>query len=293
MGNIIDNIKQRFKQKDVLIQLIIINISIFLILSVIGIITTLFKLHGIGILGYISVPSNLEILPKRFWTVFTYMFVHKEFLHIFFNMLLLYWFGQIFLTYFSQKNLGSLYILGGLAGAALYILAFNTIPYYIEMDYPPMIGASASVTAIIAAAAFYNPRLEISLLLFGRIKIIYIVLFILVIDIISLVDQSNSGGHVAHIGGAIIGYVYARLYLKGKDITRWMSRILDFITNLFKPKPPKMKVKYKKAETDYEYNERKRKESGDIDQILDKVLKSGYGSLTAQEKKQLFDASKK
>lgn len=294
MTSVINNIKLRFKQKDILIQLIVINVSIFLLLAVINLITKLFKLPpSFQILDYIGVPSDPSLLLKRPWTLLTYMFIHVDILHILLNMLFLYWFGQIFLSYFNAKNLGSLYVLGGLAGAILYILAFNTIPYYIDMGNLPMIGASASVTAIMFAAAFYNPRTEVNLFFIWRIKIIYIAIFIFIIDFISLASDSNPGGHVAHIGGAILGYIYARQYLRGKDITRWISLIIDWGANLFKPRPPKMKVKHKKTETDYEYNERRQNETEEIDRILDKIKISGYSSLTQSEKKRLFDAGKK
>jgi membrane associated rhomboid family serine protease len=294
MGTILDNIKYRFKQKDILIQLIIVNVAVFLILVVIGIVGKLFKLDTVNLIPYIAVTSDLSLLIKRPWTLFTYMIVHIDFLHILFNMLMLFWFGQIFLSYFSSKNLGSLYLLGGLAGAVLYIVTFNTIPYYLEMNHPPMIGASASVMAIIFAAAFYRPNAEVNLFMVFRLKIIYIAIFMFVIDFISLDSDSNPGGHIAHIGGAVMGYIFAKQYLKGKDITRWLNKMIDSIVNLTKPRPSKkMKVKYKKTETDHQYNQRRHNETEEIDRILDKIKASGYSSLSAEEKKRLFDASKK
>lgn len=294
MGAIIDNIKLRFKQKDLLIQLISINVIVFLIIIVLNLITTLFKINNISFLEYVAVSADIDILIKHIWTIITYMFVHENLWHILFNMLMLFWFGQIFQTYFSTKSMGSLYIMGGLAGAALYIIAFNTIPLFIDMRPSLMIGASASVTAIVFASAVYKPNFEIGLLIIGRVKIIYVALFILVLDIIALGNESNPGGHVAHIGGAIVGYIYAKQYLKGRDITKWISNIIDFCANLFKPRPEKkIKVKYKRKESDYDYNQRRHKESVDIDQILDKIKSSGYSSLSKDEKKKLFDASKK
>lgn len=294
MGIYSNNIKPILLRKDILIRLIVINVCVFLLLALLNIA----KLFDIDItdtaVRYIAVPAQIDILLSRFWTVFTYMFVHENFLHILFNMLMLYWFGRIFLSYFSAKNLSSLYILGGLAGAALYILSFNTIPALIRMNDAPMIGASASVMAIIFAVAFYKPNLEIGLLLLGRIKIIYVAIALFALDFIGLGSLSNPGGHIAHIGGAILGYIYAKQYLRGKDITKWLNKIIDLIVNLFKPSLKKpMKVKYKKRETDYEYNQRTKSESEEIDRILDKIKASGYTSLSSDEKKRLFDASKK
>lgn len=295
MGIFSDNIKPILKRKDVLIRLIVINICVFLILIAVNV-TKLFNIDITDyIISYIAIPAQLELLKTHLWTPLTYMFVHEGFFHILFNMLMLYWFGQIFLSYFNAKSLGSLYILGGLAGAALFVLTFNTIPMFVLMSDAPMIGASASVMAIIFTVAFYRPNTEIGLLFLGRIKIIYIALVIFVLDFIGLTSTSNPGGHIAHIGGALMGYIYAKQYLRGKDITRWINKIMDSIVNLTKPKSkknPKMKVKYKN-QADHEYNQRKYNESEEIDRILDKLKASGYNSLSSAEKKRLFDASNK
>ncbi|MDR1091804.1 MAG: rhomboid family intramembrane serine protease [Prevotella sp.] len=291
---IFDTIKYRFKQKDILVQLIIINAVVFFVFVVTAMTGKLFKLPPIDLIPYIGATSDVHLLIKRPWTVFTYMFAHKDFLHLLLNMLMLFWFGQLFLRYFSPKNLGSIYLLGGLAGAALYALTFNTIPYYVDMNHPPMIGASASVMAIIFAAAFYKPDAEVSLFMLFRIKVVYIAVFMFIIDFISLDSNTNPGGHVSHIGGAITGYIFAGQYLKGKDITRRINKIIDSIVNLIKPSgKKKMKVKYKKREADYDFNQRKHNDTEEIDRILDKIKSSGYSSLNAEEKKRLFDASKK
>ncbi len=293
MGIYSNNIKPILKRKDILVRLIVINIAVFLILAVFNILKLFHIDIADTIISYIALPAQLDLLLTRFWTPLTYMFAHQNVLHILFNMLMLYWFGQLFLMYFSPKNLGSLYIIGGLAGAALYLLLFNTIPMLVAMNYSIMLGASASVMAIIFAVAFYKPDQEVTLFIFGRVKIIYIALVLLVLDLVGISSISNVGGHIAHIGGAIVGYIYAKRYLKGKDITTWLNKTIDWIVNLFKPRntSKKMKVKYKKPETDYEYNQRRNNESDDIDHILDKIKASGYTSLSAEEKKRLFDAS--
>jgi len=293
MGIYSNNIKPILKRKDILVRLIVINIAVFLILAVFNILKLFHIDIADTIISYIALPAQLDLLLTRFWAPLTYMFAHQNVLHILFNMLMLYWFGQLFLMYFSPKNLGSLYIIGGLAGAALYLLLFNTIPMLVAMNYSIMLGASASVMAIIFAVAFYKPDQEVTLFIFGRVKIIYIALVLLVLDLVGISSISNVGGHIAHIGGAIVGYIYAKRYLKGKDITTWLNKTIDWIVNLFKPRntSKKMKVKYKKPETDYEYNQRRNNESDDIDHILDKIKASGYTSLSAEEKKRLFDAS--
>jgi hypothetical protein len=165
---------------------------------------------------------------------------------------------------------------------------------FVNMNDGLMWGASASVMAIVFAAAFYRPNQEVTLLIFGRIKIIYIALILFVLDFIGISSQVNAGGHVAHIGGAAVGYLFAKQYMRGRDITVWLNRLIDSIVNFFKPRPKsKMKVKYKNRETDYDYNKRRNTENEEIDRILDKIKASGYTSLTAEEKKRLFDASNK
>lgn len=292
MGILKDNIGPILRRKDILIRLIVINVSIFLILTIINL-TKLFEVNITDtVIDYLVVPSNLSQLASRFWTPLTYMFVHLDFFHILFNMLVLYWFGQIFLAHFNAKNLGSLYILGGLAGALIYILAFNTIPLFAKMDNAVMLGASASVMSIVFAAAFYRPNTEVFLFFLFRVKIIYIALIIFILDFIGITGESNPGGHIAHIGGALMGYFFAKQYLQGRDITKWLNKTIDSIVNFTKPSK-KMKVKHKKTETDYEYNQRKNNQSEEIDRILDKIKAAGYTSLTKEEKKRLFDASNK
>lgn len=294
MANFIENIKNRLKNKDVLSWLMIINLVLFFILGILNFISFIFKIVNVNFLDYFGLSSDISIFETHPWTIFTYMFAHTQPLHFLLNIFFLSWFGKLFLNFFSGKNLGSLYILGGLSGAILYMICFNAIPYYIEMGHTMLIGASASVMAIIFAVAFYKSDLTLNLIFIGQVKIIYIALFIFLIDFISLGDVSNPGGHVAHIGGAIVGYIFAKQYLKGKDITKWMSQVIDFIVNLRKPKPrKKMKVTYSKRANDYDYNQRRNMQSLEIDRILDKIKSSGYSSLSSDEKKQLFDASKK
>ena len=295
MADLIDTLKHKYRTGSVITRLIFINALVFIAIKILGVFITLFNIQAVDLVSFLGVPSYIPLLVNRFWTLITYMFVHEGFLHLLFNMLWLYWFGQIFLQYFTGRSLGSLYVLGGLAGAILYVVAFNTIPYYTDMGSGWMIGASAAVMAIVMGAAFYRPDVELSLLFLGRIKIVYIAIFAFVLDFLSLGDPTNPGGHVAHIGGALLGYLFAVQYKKGKDITHWMSRLIDWFVGLFKPRRnrSKMKVEYSRNETDWEYNKRKKSEQEAIDAILDKLKQSGYSSLSSEEKKRLFDASKK
>lgn len=295
MADFIERLKQRYKTGSVMTRLIFINLFVFIILKIVGVIFTLFNIYAVDLITLLGVPSHIPLLLNRIWTPITYMFVHEGFLHLLFNMLWLYWFGQIFMQYFTGRTLGSLYVLGGLAGAMLYVIAFNTIPYYTEMERGWMIGASAAVMAIVMGAAFYRPDVQLNLLFLGPIKIVYIAIFAFILDFLSLGNPMNPGGHVAHIGGALLGYFFAIQYKKGRDITGWMGRAIDWFFGLFKPrmKRPKMKVKHARQQTDWEYNQRKHSEQEEIDAILDKLKQTGYSGLSSEEKKKLFDASKK
>lgn len=296
MADFIEQLKIKYKTGDVLVKFLFINIAVFLVLKIVSVFFTLFHVYALDLVTFLGVPAGLRLLLHRFWTPFTYMFVHEGFLHLLFNMLWLYWFGRMFLQYFSGRTLGSLYILGGLAGAILYIIAFNTIPFFVEMGARSwMIGASAAVMAIVMGAAFYRPDVQLNLLFLGQVKIVYIAIGVFLLDFLSLSSGTNPGGHVAHIGGAIVGYIFATQYKNGRDITAWTAKMVDWLVNLTKPrtKKSKMKVEFRRAESDMDYNYRKHNEQAEIDAILDKLKQSGYSSLSPEEKKRLFDASKR
>jgi hypothetical protein len=208
-------------------------------------------------------------------------------------MLWLYWFGMIFLEYFDQKKLVAVYIMGGLAGAVTYVLSYNIFPAFagIVGESIPLLGASASVMAIVIAIAAYVPDYSVTLFLFGRVKIKYIAIVIFILT--SVLDFSvNSGGKLAHIGGAFFGYIFTLSYRQGHDISRWFNRLIDSIVTLFKPSK-KMKVTYKRSADDFEYNKIKNDHQEQINKILDKISKGGYDSLTMEEKELLFRESQK
>ena len=292
MGDIFTNLKQNFKVGDVLTKLIYINVGIFVLIRLVSVFLMLFNINSTSFLQYLQFPSSPELFLYRPWTVFTYMFTHFDVLHILFNMLWLYWFGKLFLTYWGERQLGGLYVWGGIAGSVLFMLSYNIFPYFQHLANDSyLMGASASVMAIVFAVAFYQKDLEVNLLIVGKVKLIYLAIFTFVIDLLAI-TSSNAGGHLAHIGGALLGVYFAVQIQKGKDLTRPMNRLIDWFVNLGKRKP-KMKVSYKRTETDYEYNARKHQEIVDLDSILDKLKRSGYESLSSDEKKRLFDASRK
>ena len=293
MDDIITNLKRSFQTGSILKKLIFINVAVFILIRLLGVLLLLFNLQDFPLLRYLQLPASPMTLLSRPWTLFTYMFTHFELLHILFNMLWLYWFGDLFLRFFNERQLGGLYVLGGLAGALLFIVCYNLFPYFREVSaFSFLMGASASVMAIVFAVSFFRKEIEINLLLIGRIKLIYLALFTLAVDLLAITSD-NAGGHIAHIGGALFGIWFASRYAQRKDLTAPINRFIDKLVNLGKRKP-KMSVTYGgRSNKDWEYNARKQQEVANIDAILDKLKRSGYGSLSADEKKQLFDASKK
>jgi membrane associated rhomboid family serine protease len=242
------------------------------------------------------VPADISKLIIKPWTLFTYMFLHFNFLHILFNLIWLFLFGRIFLMYLSEKQLLSTYILGGLSGAVLFILFYNIFPglrLYVEQS--EMLGASAGVMAIAIAICFYVPNYAVYVPLIGPVKLKYIAIFFIVTDILQIASY-NAGGHIAHLGGVIYGYLFVQQYRKGKDLGKGLNNILDSIATLFRIKKKRMKVSYKRSArdmSDMEYNKYKAQEQEEIDRILDKIDKSGYDSLTKKEKETLFRMTNK
>lgn len=289
-----NDIKRTFRSGNGLIKLIYINIGIFLLISLAAIIGFLMNNPAVSEIGIaqLAVPASLRILLLKPWTLITYMFTHKDIWHILFNMLWLYWFGKIFLEYLDQKKLVAVYLLGGISGAVLYVLSFNIFPAFTGLVAESVaIGASASVMAVVIAAAAYVPDYSISLILLGRVKIKYMALAIFILT--SVMDFSvNSGGKLAHIGGALLGYLYALNLKRGRDLGKGFNSIIDFFATIFKPRR-RMKVTYKKPASDYDYNKRKTEHQARINAILDKISKGGYDSLTREEKDILFSESQK
>lgn len=292
------NFDLNFRKNNTLIRLIYANAAVFLATVLVYI---PFWLMGsetdpkLWISHWLSVPSNLVELATKPWSLLTYMFLHLDFLHLLVNMIMLFSIGQLFVQFFGSRKLFTVYITGGLLGGLLYVIAFNIFPAFREIaSISHALGASASVMAIVFATCFYKPDFSIKLFLFGTVKLKFIALILLLIDLISITGE-NSGGHIAHIGGAALGYLFAKQWLKGKDITAVVGKISDFFQSIFKSSPkPKMKVAYKRtSNSDDEYRSRKKEEQELIDRILDKISKSGYDSLSKAEKEILFKASNK
>ena len=283
------DIKRTFREGSVLTRLIYINLGVFLVIKLIGLLFFLVSQYS-PLVVWLSVPSDLELLIRRPWTPFTYMFLHEGFLDLLFNILGLYWFGKLFLYHFEGEKLLSVYLMGGLAGALVYILAFNIFPAFSTMN-SIMLGASASVFAILMAVAVYDPNREIRLFFIGSFPLKYISAFYVVLSILSI-STSNPGGNLAHLGGAFWGWLYIVQLRKGKDRGAFIVNFIGKVEGLFKRKE-KLKVTFKQPpRNDYDYKRQQNIQQEEINRILDKIADSGYESLTKQEKEILFRQGK-
>lgn len=288
------------KPNNALPQIIVINVVVFLVLAVLYVFSTILSFEGVyyAIHDQFSIPPRIEDFIFQPWTIITYAFNHDRvnFFHILFNMLVLYWFGKLIVEYLGNSKLISLYVLGALAGGVLYLFVYNVIPFYVQQSgFSGMVGASAAVYAVTVAAATLIPNYTFFLLFLGPVKIKYIAAFYIVISFIGSVG-SNAGGNIAHLGGALIGYLFVRQLQAGTDIGAWVINIMSFFKSFF-VKQPNIKVSHKKRSSD---RSRSRASSGssktdqdEIDAILDKISQSGYESLSSEEKQKLFNASKK
>lgn len=291
--DIVNDIKRTFKEGSVLTRLIYINIGVFLILKIVGV---FFYLAGqpISVIQYLAVPSYTAELIHRPWTFVLYMFLHENFLHLLFNVLGLYWFGLLFLYHFEGDKLLSVYLLGGLVGAVFYVAAYNIFPAF-ESANALLLGASASIFAILVAISVYDPNREIRLFFIGSFPLKYVTLFYVLLSVIGI-STSNPGGNIAHLGGAFWGWFYIYQLRKGKDmgsgLVSFLDKIKAFVSDAFSGKP-KMKVTYKQPpRDDHEYAKTQHEKQEEINHILDKIAKSGYDSLTKKEKELLFKQGK-
>jgi membrane associated rhomboid family serine protease len=290
------NAFQRYNNAHV--QLIIINVVVFLALAVVLVFSRALQIPDVfdAIHDQLAIPAPIGKFLQKPWTILTYAFVHdlSGIFHILFNMLIFYWFGKLFVEYLGSDKLIALYVLGALAGGVAYLLVYNTIPFYIERigSFNGMVGASAAVYAIVVATATLIPDYTFFLFFIGPVRIKYIAAIAIIISFLGSVG-GNAGGNVAHLGGALMGFIYIKQLQAGANWGSWVTVTLDWFKGLFTAKP-KVKVTYRKQYSDAQRPKGKASISQDeIDAILDKISDGGYESLTKEEKEKLFNASKK
>ena len=290
MNSILDDLKSQYKFGGITQKLIYFNIGCFLVSYVLfGLLR--FVNIDIDFLHYVSLSSNPMDLLWKPWSVISYSFFHSGFFHIFFNLIVLNFSSQLFLTFFNQKQLLGLYLLAAVFSGLIFVFSF-----YLMNIVSPIVGASGAIMAILVATATYQPLMNLRLLIIGNVKLWHVTVVILLIDLMQI-QSENSGGHIAHLAGAFFGFIFIKLLQNGTDLSKIVSNLLDFFVNLFtkSPSTPFTKVhrNYKKPIV----NEpskiiTKDKTQQQIDEILDKISRSGYDCLTKEEKEFLFKAGK-
>ncbi len=277
------------KKINIVVKLIIINVAIYLLVNLIGLAG---EENLSKFIEWFAVPSNLKSLLFRPWTLFTYMFLHEDFMHILGNMLWLYFLGTLFITFIEPKRIIAVYLLGGLSGAALYIIAYNIAPlFFLEKVNGLNMGASAAISAIVIAISVYKSDFIIRPFGMFSISLKWLAIIFIALDILQLWGD-NTGGHIAHLGGAIYGFWFGYKLTNKEETTDWL---LDIFNSFTKKRKPRMKVKRNLdiPRSDYDYNKEKANVQEEMDRILDKISLSGYNSLTKKEKDFLFQFSEK
>ena len=285
--SVIDDIKAQFSYGNMVSKIILVNLFVFLFI----IIVKAFTPAGSGVydtlIDFIALPADGWELLKKPWTIFTYMFLHEGIWHFAWNMIMLYWFGRILGDLMGDKRMLPLYILGGLAGALMYII-------YVQLSgtLGNVRGASAAISCIIVTAALVAPEYNIRLLLIGNVRLKYIALALFVFDLVSIAEGNNVGGNFTHIGGAIMGIVFIYMLRQGMDFTKPFDKDISLFTKKKKQAPMKVvhNKKFPKRKADTEPRPVNVQER--IDEILDKINVSGYDSLNPEEKDFLYKASK-
>lgn len=285
--NILDDLKMQYKLGGIAMRMIYWNIGCFLVSLI------FFYQYKEGVFvfpNWIALSSSPIDFMLKPWTFITYAFFHNDFWHLFFNMMVLNFASYLFLTFFSSKQYLGLYILSAIFSGIIFVLGFNLMHLS-----GAVIGASAAIMAILVAVTTYSPLMNVRLLLLGNVKLWHITAVILILDLMQI-RLENSGGHISHLAGAFFGFIYIKLLQNGTDLSKSVSVVFDFFVNLFKkPTTPFKKVhkNYKKV-VDKPISKIviKDKKQQQIDEILDKISKSGYDSLSKEEKEFLFQAGK-
>jgi membrane associated rhomboid family serine protease len=288
MNNIIDDLKRHYKFGGMAQRLIYWNIACFLVSLVFF---YQFKVGAFDFPNWIALSSEPAIFIRKPWTLLTYAFFHDGFGHIFFNMIVLNFSSTLFLTFFNQKQLLGLYVLSAIFAGFAFVFG-----YYLLNITASIVGASGAIMAVLVATTTYSPLMNVRLLFIGNVKLWHITLVVLVIDLMQI-RLDNSGGHIAHLAGAFFGFGFIKLLQSGTDLSTIVSSVIDFFVNLFRKSPS---TPFKKVHKNYKKpTERttsrivtKDKTQQQIDEILDKISRSGYDCLTKEEKEFLFKAGK-
>jgi membrane associated rhomboid family serine protease len=305
MSGLLDDFRSEFKKpNNTLVQLILVNTVVFLTVVLIKVIAQVTTHTPVSqwVMDQLQMPWSPGGLARKPWTIITYAFTHIEPFHILFNMLFLYYFGRLIEEYLGSRRLVGLYLLGAVGGGLCYAVCYNLIPYFsVPVGTQPLLGASGAALAVAVGAATLLPNYTFHMLFIGPVRIKYIVLFFVVLSFFNSVGE-NAGGNIAHLGGALVGFCYIKLLQNGSDIGRPIYWVMDVWSNMLRPKPP-VKVSQRQRSTQTAPSAYATTSSpgpalsipdqDEIDAILDKIGRSGYESLTREEKQKLFRASQK
>src|SRR5690606_1429838 len=286
-----NRLRYKYQTSDILVKLIVINVVVFLIVSLGSFFMAMSPAY---FAQWFVLSDHLSTLHFRPWTLIAYGFLQFGFFHILFNMIWLYWFGRIVLNLFNGRRFLTIYLLGAAAGGLLFVLAYNLFPVF-QDHRGYLIGASGAVTAIMIFIATYTPNTEVRIFTF-TLKLWHIALFFFLYGLVQIPTSGNAGGLMAHVRSAFFGYVYAIQLAKGNDIGKWFENFMDWIANLFKPRTKKPFRKVHRTTQPTPQRSKPKETKSDhqkkVDGILDKIGKSGYESLTKDEKDFLFKAGK-
>lgn len=303
MSSIFDDLKGEFsKTNNAVIKLILLNVIVFVTVILLYVIFTFSQLSPYynWVIEQLHLPADINAFLYKPWTLLTNIFVHQGPFHIFFNMLSLYWFGQVIEEYLGSRRLVGLFLLGGLAGGILFLTMYNLLPYFQgELAHTSLIGASGAIFAVILGAATLLPDHTFFVFLIGPVRLKYIAALCIIISMAQLVGP-NAGGNLAHLAGAMVGVGFIRALKNGNDWGKPIYAIGNFFQNIFRRKPH-IQVPQRARATTTSTNRRFTQTNDnsavvipnqdEIDAILDKISKSGYESLTREEKQKLYKAS--
>lgn len=279
--SILEELKFKFQQGNAIIRIIMVNVAVFIVFGVLNSLLGLFNSNGIIklVLDWLVLPASFTRYIYQPWSLLTYTFLHEGFLHILFNMLWFYWIGQLLQQYLGNPKTYQAYFMGAIAGGLVYMISYHVFPYLIpSLEFSTARGASAGVLSVVFATATLLPEYELSLFLIGSVRLKYIALFTLLLDLISI-PYDNPGGHIAHIGGAAFGY----FYIKQIYANNFLSGFFDWIENLFKPKE-KSNLKIHHRSGYMKVNSNEKPTQAEVDRILEKINQKGLSYLSDKER---------